>query len=299
MTVRKSFLSFLFLGWLIPFPGPWEVMAQVESPGRLLGNQARWDASELIYVLPPVDPWRISALKASNNTGSRKTLQFAIERTVELHPRSHGSWRTVPGYRIWKAHIISPGASSLGLVFHPFKLAPGVKLHVHDPGKQRIRGAFTSGNNKASGIFPVGHVPGDEVVVELQVPLDAGDFGELGIQSVSHALMDVGQSGVRSNCPPGQFGCSQECEIDVNCPEGDDWQMSKKAVVRIYTTSQYCTGVMLNNSAYDGQPLLLTAEHCINNDFYANRSVFLFNYESFTEYTSGFYVFRIYAVVTY
>jgi hypothetical protein len=72
--------------------------------------------------------------------------------------------------------------------------------------------------------------------------------------------------------------------IDVNCEEGDHWQDEKRSVVRIYitknSTSEYCTGVLINNSDYDGTPYILTAEHCINKDNFAANSVFVFDYES-------------------
>ena len=38
--------------------------------------------------------------------------------------------------------------------------------------------------------------------------------------------------------------------------------------------------MLLNNTAYDGTPYLLTAEHCINKKEYADQTVFYFNYES-------------------
>ena len=37
---------------------------------------------------------------------------------------------------------------------------------------------------------------------------------------------------------------------------------------------------MLNNTAYDGDPLLLTAQHCIERESSAESAVFIFNYES-------------------
>ena len=36
----------------------------------------------------------------------------------------------------------------------------------------------------------------------------------------------------------------------------------------------------MNNTSYDGTPYIITAEHCLNNQYYADRSVFQFNYES-------------------
>jgi hypothetical protein len=107
-------------------------------------------------------------------------------------------------------------------------------------------------------------------------------YGELDLQSLSHAFLNTGFKATAADCPAGEFGCSQPCEIDVNCVEGDDWWQVKPSVIRVYTTTYYCTGVLVNNTSYDGTPYVITAEHCLNdaeNDN-ANASVFQFNYES-------------------
>jgi hypothetical protein len=181
---------------------------------------------------------------------------------------------------VWHVHVLSPGAYSLGLVFGKYALLPGVKLFVYNPGQQNVKGAFTSGNNKASGVFPVGHIPGEELLIELQVPAGMADYGELELQALSHAFLNTGFKSTTADCPAGEFACSQICEIDVNCSEGDAWGRVKPSVVRVYTTTNWCTGVLVNNTSYDGSPYIITAEHCLNNQYYADRSVFQFNYES-------------------
>jgi hypothetical protein len=69
--------------------------------------------------------------------------------------------------------------------------------------------------------------------------------------------------------------------VDINCPEGEDWQDAKRAVVRMKSTEN-CTGVLINNTYEDGKAYVLTAAHCMfnwQNGAY-NQVVFYFNYES-------------------
>ena len=255
--------------------------AQLEFPGRPLGVNKQVKAAAVMYVLPPPDPLEIESQLELNRISNSKPLRFALERPVSLSPETHGNWSQVGDKRVWHVHLVSPGAFSMGLVFGTYELQPGVKVFVYDPSKQRIKGAYTSGNNKQSGILPVGHIPGEEVLIEMQVPEDLPAYGRLELESVSHAFLRTGfGSSMANDCPAGEFGCSQACEIDVNCTEGDFWQRVKPSVVRIYTTTNWCTGVLVNNTAYDGTPYILTAEHCLNSQYYADRSVFLFNYES-------------------
>ncbi len=72
-----------------------------------------------------------------------------------------------------------------------------------------------------------------------------------------------------------------DCHNDINCDVGDPWQIEKNAVARIVLDGNaLCTGALVNNTLSDRIPYFLTADHCIDNNAEANRSVFYFNYES-------------------
>ncbi len=271
--------SLLSLGLLLGL-GMSSLMGQLQFPGSPMGDRSKLKAADVLYVLPPLDPLQIESDMQSSETGHLKSYHFARERLVDLTPESHGSWETFEDHRIWRVHIISPGALSLGLVLNSYRLENGVRLFVYDPDMIHVKGAFTSGNNKPSGVLPVGHLPGEELIIEMQVPRELSDYGEVRVESVSHAFRSAGQSSGLARCPAGEFGCSQGCMLDVNCEEGADWQLTKRSVVRVFTTTLYCSGVLVNNSAYDGTPYIITAEHCLNKQYYADRSVFQFNYES-------------------
>lgn len=249
---------------------------QLSSPGKPVGDFSAMKGADAIYLLPPLHPLEVDACMQDTPESFSKAIQFAIERVLSISPLTQGVWSRHDGLRIWRAHIISPDAVSLGLVFDAFRLHEGVKLLLYDPELVHIKGAYTSLNNKKSGIFAVGHIPGGEVIIELQVPENMEDYGELSLGSLSHAFLPLAIKGALD----GRFGRSQDCEIDINCVEGAEWQLEKKSVVRLYTTTQYCTGVLLNNTAYNGDPLLLTAQHCIDREYYAASSIFNFSYES-------------------
>jgi lysyl endopeptidase len=262
------------------FPAGTQLAAQLQVPGKPLGFSNQVKAAEVMYVLPPMDPLVVQSLVLMNQESVKKPLQFAVERQVDLSPETHGSWIQQGELHVWRVHILSPEAHSLGLVFNGYRLEKGVKVFVYDPDQLYTKGAFSSVNNKPSGVLAVGHLPGSEIVVEMQVPEGVAGYGVLNIESVSHAFLDLRALIANEVCPAGEFGCSQGCEIDINCSEGDEWQQTKKSVVRIEINGKYCTGVLVNNTSYDGTPYVLTAEHCINRPYDANRAVFLFNYES-------------------
>ncbi len=273
LLLRKCLLIIMIL----EATGAGELDAQLQHPGKPFGFESSLKAAEVMYLLPPMDPLELEADRLMNRQEGAKTIHFAVERTVDLSPATQGSWMQQGKMRVWRVHVVSPEAYSLGLVFNGYQLEEGVKVFVYDPGMRHIKGAFTAGNNKPSRILPVGHIPGQEMIVEMQVPLGLIDYGVLHLESVSHAFLPLFTEELKRDI---RFGRSQDCEIDINCEEGASWQLHKRSVVRIFTTREYCTGVMVNTTAYDGIPYLLTSEHCINRTYYADRSVFVFNYES-------------------
>jgi len=276
---RRALSIWTFLILLVS-AGSTSVTAQLQFPGKAMGLNNQLKAAEVMYVLPPPDPMEIEAELELNRKSNSKPLRFALERPVNLSPETHGSWSQQGGVRVWRVHVLSPEAYSLGLVFGKYELLPGVKLFVYTPDQQEQKGAFTSGNNKASGVLPVGHLSGDELLIEMQVPAGMISYGELELESISHAFLNTGFKSSVADCPAGEFGCSQPCELDVNCVEGDPWWRVKPSVVRVYTTRFWCSGVLVNNTSYDGAPYIITAEHCLNDSTYAARSVFQFNYQS-------------------
>ena len=253
------------------------VDAQVSHGGRPFMNEADFSAAKVLYLLPPEDPLLLDGLRKSAHNKYKKALEFATERPVDISPEQNGEWVVNGGTHIWRAHLISPNAYSLGVLFSEFALENGARLFVYDPSGRHIKGAFTKENNKEFGQLYVGHVPGEELVIELQTDDPGRNYGRLRIGMLSHAFLPV--YGTKSIENTG-LGTAQPCEIDVNCVEGEEWQILKRSVVHINTTTQYCSGVLVNNTAYDGKAYILTAEHCINKETYAERSVFYFGYEN-------------------
>lgn len=62
---------------------------------------------------------------------------------------------------------------------------------------------------------------------------------------------------------PG-YGQSGPCQVNINCPEGQNWQDEKKRIAMILVSGyQICTGSLVNNTEMDFKPYFLTADHCI------------------------------------
>ena len=64
------------------------------------------------------------------------------------------------------------------------------------------------------------------------------------------------------------FGKSWDCHININCPEGETFSEVKDGVVRIMVVVEegigFCSGALVNNTAEDHTPYVLTAFHCMD-----------------------------------
>jgi len=215
-----------------------------------------------------------------NENEKMKHLYFAKNFDLHISPRNSGRWINHPdGYRIWQIGIRSSGAYSLGVIFSKFRLEGDARIFIYNEGRKNVSGSFTSYNNKTSGILPVSHLPGECIYIQLEIPWEQVEYGELVIGEVSHAYLPVFADNTTKD---GRYGLSDTtCNIDINCPEGDDWQVLKRSVCRIVVNnSKWCTGVMVNTTDTDPIPYVLTVAHCIGSQNEADKSIFNFNYES-------------------
>lgn len=228
--------------------------------------------------------WVLSEMESDEKREGRKTLPVAWNYEVNYDPYNSGYWQEMnDGTRVWRMEIFSENAFAVSVFFEEFMLLPGARVFLFDPLQQEILGSFDHRSNKPSGSFPVAHISGDRLVVELQVDKGIKGFGDLRIGSVSHAFADIFGGPDKKD---GYFGRSGGCNVDINCPSGDDWQSVKRAVCRIIFkrgtsgTSELCTGTLINNTSRDQTAYLFTANHCIDKDFPAQSAVFYFGYES-------------------
>ncbi len=226
--------------------------------------------------MPPVNNETLQ--KRTEACTSCKKMTFAHPFEIKINPSNYGITDTINDHLIRRLGINSPKAHSLNLIFEEFHLAPQTRLYIYDPAQKQVLGAYTYRNNTKTGIFPTTPIENDSVIVEIIHPLNNKKQTYPKIKQISHGFRAIGS---QQQFKDSRYGLSDWCEKDINCPAGNDWQKEKRAVVRIFFDgSTFCTGTLLNNTAGDETPYVLTASHCIDNETSANQSIFYFNYES-------------------
>ncbi len=222
-----------------------------------------------------------TSTKSESSYHKGRALEFAHQFTVNYTPKNSGNWFTMKdGGRVWKLRISSPGAYSINLIFDRYVLPKGAKLLLYNVDQSQILGAFTSENNKKSGILATAPVSGDEIIIEYQEPANPEFEGELLIGAVNHDYVGIFKY---MDSKTGIFGDAGYCEEDVSCYDPlNSIEVRRSVVGLINNGSLYCTGTFINNTNEDGAPYVITAAHCLNstNPGSSDAVVAFVNYES-------------------
>jgi hypothetical protein len=243
---------------LVLLLGPVAVRAAGPVPprGRITGAQPLSQVEQI--DLPAVDNQALVA-EEMRRAEPGGVPRFALPRELAVSPLTEGTWETLPdGTLLWRVRLRSRGALSLNLGFERFRMPEGGRLAIYTPDYGTMAGPFTAADNEVHGQLWTPMIPGDEVVVEVNLPAEAVSGLELVLGSVNHGYLD-----------PAKAPLSGACNVDVTCsaddglPQVDPWRSAMRSVARLTIGGiYYCTGFLVNNTALDRRPLLMTAYHC-------------------------------------
>ena len=223
-------------------------------------------------------------------TDERKAAQgtpLAVARLIDVqyNPANSGVWSTLPdGTKIWQLNLQAKGAIALMLYYSDFYIPEGGKLFIYNAEKTHILGAYTRKTHPSGGRFATEFVAGDELILEYVASPD-GKMPRIEIEAIGYGYnhLFIGNASVSLRRP------SDPCEVNINCEEGDVWQNQKKGVTYIYQRiggrTYLCSGSLVNNTAQDLKPYILSAQHCAcANDIEASPEdmeqwVFYFHHE--------------------
>ncbi|MFC2097316.1 T9SS type A sorting domain-containing protein [Bacteroidota bacterium] len=252
--------------------------AQISQGGKPYSFNNTLKSNMVIQEIPGLDQQELQRIEDTENNRKLKPYRFAAEIPVNINSKNSGIWEILPdGSRLWRHAIKSEGALSLNVIFSKYRLPEGGRLFLYNPDRSMVLGAFTGINNKESGILAIIPVIGDELILEYIEPENAEFQAELEINQLGYDYKGFYRLMEKSS----HYGRSGECNIDVNCPEGENWQAEKRSVCKIIINGyKLGSGALVNNTSANGDPLFLTANHVISTLSEASSTIFIFNYES-------------------
>ena len=276
LTKHPMFFPRIFLWELIFFCSL--ANAQLTRPGRPLSPDFAGLKKLIVYEFQVSGEEKMKA-RNKPDASLLKPARSGILIDTDYNPENSGTWDTLrDGTRIWRCGFKVGDARALSLIFKPYQVKSGVRIFIYDPLQQIILGAFSDLNNKPEQVLATGHIQGEILILEVQVPRFDDSPGNITISGIGCDFSDVPD---QKSLKDGWFGLSGNCNMDINCQNLSGYQVVKNAVVRIvYRGGERCTGTLMNNTRQDGKNYVLTAEHCINTEADANTAVFYFSYES-------------------
>ncbi|MCB9899251.1 MAG: IPT/TIG domain-containing protein [Planctomycetes bacterium] len=237
---------------------PSALSAQIRSPGEPAAPLLQ--SAPTVLDVPAPDVALLVQEDAMNEARGIWPLRYGVPVSLPFDLADAGAFEiTSDGRRLaGRVRIEAPGAYSLGVEFARFDLPPGGAVFLYDDTLSTVYGAYTAQNEGPDGGFAVEPFPGDSVVIEYSQPADQPYDAHITLRQVVYDYRDV--FALESSLNDGTYAGG--CTLDVNCPEGDPYELQKRCTVRTLYSGFLCSGSILNNTANDQTPYLYTANHC-------------------------------------
>ena len=214
-----------------------------------------------IDLLKPSNSEIEKIINEEDKNGSFYKFGLIIES--DISPQTHGKWEELEnGNRVWRLNVRIEGAKALGLYYDSFWIPSGGEFFVYNHDKSQILGAYTSSNNKSHGLFSNELIEGEFLTLEYHQK--GNSMPIIHINEISYCFRGVNNVFKKDI---NDFGSSDDCQVNSDChPEGQIWRNEKRSAcrinVRVGNTAGWCSGALINNTAENCTPYVLTADHC-------------------------------------
>lgn len=224
------------------------------------------------------------AFDAVQNPAHAQKLKAGMTIPTHLSEKDL-EWEYTSGKFSASHAITTPGAKGMILYFEQLELGEDGVMIIENTKGRKLLGPFTREDIQSRFALPA--LRGDTLVMHFMA--ESKTAVKFRIAKIGYLF--VAPFFERPSATINGLGSSGTCEVNVACSEGDNWRRQQRSIVRVQVLAQsivyYCSGVLVNNTAQDLKPYILSAMHCaqkVNGDLIDSNEfqewVFLFNYES-------------------
>lgn len=200
--------------------------------------------------------------------------RFGFNNEVNYSLSNAGEWNMLPnGDYVWHLKVECEGALTVNLTFENTEIPEGNELFVYNEDESFVLGSFTQ-KHIYKGSLGTELIPGSVAIIEYRVPSEnVNEDNRLTLSRITHGYRTAKEFTEKT------FGSSGNCNMNVACPDGANYQeIIRSAVMLVSGSNGFCSGAMINNTANDQTPYVLTANHCYGSNV-ANW-IFRFNWQS-------------------
>ena len=228
------------------------------------------------HQTPILDSYEIKELIAPNmktveaedlvSSDKGKPYRVAVNLPGNFNISNSGTWTELSnGDRIWRFGIKIKDAKALNIYFeNKISIPEGGKLHAYNGNHSQFAGAYTS---KTDGFKAIEMIQGDMITLEYLMPRTSQELPVFTINSIGYYYRGVSDHiQVFETGRPVDVDRADACQVDVACSEITGWEEQRDAVVKysfvISSSTFVCSGSVMNNTALDCKPYILSANHC-------------------------------------
>lgn len=241
---------------------PFVVFGQVnghDEPGFL--KEIELQESQAVMLDAP-NTEKLLALQLSAK--ANKTLvPMGVIVPVYINEHQFSEIPVDEGFKGIAYNLSCKGAKGLTVYLRNVSLPIGSKLYVSNRSGSQIYGPYTYDDVLNDKLTPA-MIDGDFIRVTLVYKTSASLHPKVEISELGYNVGDLTRP--KNSFGSRDFDDSENCQVNANCSEGDNWRNQQKAVVRIKLRIQnyegWCTGTIMNNTLQDCTPYILTADHC-------------------------------------
>ena len=237
-----------------------------------------------VYLQPDVD---FDQVLAQDSLEGSTIPRFAVKVEQNYTLKDGKQWQ-IGNMLIWQIGFSAPEASSLNFLISGLNLPEGAEMFILSKDGRIIHGPIT-GDVIYDHVYASDIIESQDVLMVVKCKKDK-------FQKFSIDIIGVCQ-GIPKPLETRDFGDAEDCNIDVNCPQGTGWENERDAVALVLKNgSWWCSGSLINNQCQDLRSYFLTAFHCFddnedrdldNSEKNLSMYSFRFKYESGTPTCPG------------
>jgi PKD repeat protein len=217
-----------------------------------------------------------------NGTYMKVARLLPVDITIE----NSGTWQQLSnGINFWSLKLSSDGAIGCALHFDKFKIPEGGEFFAYSTDKSIILGPYTNDYNPNNVEFTVGLLYGSDIILEYYPPRKTeGLANPIVLPDFELTRFSYIYRGLEYMFPEkgDGYGSSLPCQINVNCPEGNNFRTAQRGVAQMYMiigwSAGFCSGSLVNNTSNNGTPYFLSADHCGEGASTSNMNQWLFRF---------------------
>ena len=228
-------------------------------------------------ILPTPDLQALRREDAILDQDKSNPYRFGAAIPVDIDLTNSGEWTVLKnGDNMWRLNIASPGSHTVNFYFDWFDVPAGAVLHIYNDDRTEAMPPLTSGNMndyKTLATFPMN---GDNVWLEYIEPAAVAGQGRIDVATYVYGYRTIGANQAQNSAKA--LNDSGACNVDIDCDitpadgPGDALNQAKENVkksegmVVVNGATGICSGALINNTANDGTPYFLTANHCLGSE---------------------------------